>query len=143
MKHGFVKAAAAAPVIKVADARYNAERIIETIREADKKGVRILVFPELSLTGCSCYDIIGHKVLLEGAEDALLKVVEATKGTGMLIFVGLPYADGSKLLSCAAVINNGELIGLVPAENCWTDRYMSICAYEHPWGICYVNQTAS
>ena len=119
MKHGFVKAAAASPVIKVADAQYNAERIIESIREADKKGVKVLVFPELSLTGCSCYDIIGHKVLLEGAKEALLKVVEATKDIDMLIFVGLPYADGAKLLSCAAVINKGELIGLVPAENCW------------------------
>ena len=123
MKNGFVKVAAASPVIKVADAEYNAQRIIENIREADSRGVKVLVFPELSLTGCSCYDLIGHRVLLEGAKNALLKVVEATKDIDMLCFVGLPYADGSKLYSCAAAVYNGELLGLIPADNCYDGAF--------------------
>ena len=114
MKHGFIKVAAASPVIKVADADYNAGKIIDCIKDAAEKGVKILVFPELSLTGCSCYDIIGHRVILEGAKEALLRVVEATRGLDMLCFVGLPIAAGSRLYSCAAAVCNGELLGLVP-----------------------------
>ena len=117
MKDGFIKVAAAAPVIKVADADYNADRVIDCVRKAEARGVKILVFPELTLTGCTCFDLFSHKVLLDGAERALIKVIEATAGTDMLIFVGLPFAVGSRIFSCAAVISAGELIGLVPREN--------------------------
>ena len=68
MKDGFIKVAAASPVIKVADCDYNAERIIECIREAEEKGVKVLVFPELTLTGASCWDLFRHRVILDGAE---------------------------------------------------------------------------
>lgn len=74
MKDGFVKVAAASPVIRVADADYNAGRVIDCIKSAADKGVKIIVFPELTLTGCSCYDLIGHSVILRGAENALVKV---------------------------------------------------------------------
>ena len=80
MKDGFVKVAAASPVIRVADADYNAGRVIDCIKSAADKGVKIIVFPELTLTGCSCYDLIGHSVILRGAENALVKVIEATRG---------------------------------------------------------------
>ena len=60
MKDGFVKVAAASPVIKVADCDYNAQRVIECIREADRQGVKVLVFPELTLTGVSCLDLFRH-----------------------------------------------------------------------------------
>ena len=114
MKHGFIKVAAASPVIKVADADYNAGRIIECIKDAREKGVKLLVFPELSITGCSCYDLIGHRILLDGAKEALLKIVKATAGMDMLVFVGLPVAVGSRLYSCAAAVCGGELLALVP-----------------------------
>ena len=71
MKDGFVKAAAASPVIKVADAEYNAQQVIKCMAAAREKGVKLLVFPELTLTGCFCYDLVGHRVLLEGAAAAL------------------------------------------------------------------------
>lgn len=117
MKYGFIKTAAASPVIKVADAEYNAQRVIECIADAKAKGVKILVFPELTLTGCSCFDLIAHRVILDGAKAALAKVIAATDGTDMLVFVGLPYAAGSRIYSCAAAICDGELLGLVPREN--------------------------
>ena len=117
MKHGFIKVAAASPVIKVADADYNAGRIIECIKDAQEKGVKVLVFPELSITGCSCYDLIGHRVILDGAKEALLKIVKATSGMDMLVFVGLPVAVGARLYSCAAVVCGGELLALVPRTN--------------------------
>lgn len=123
MKDGFVKAAAVSPMIRVADAQYNAERVIESMKAAYEKGVKLLVFPELTLTGCSCYDLIGHRVLLDGAASALERVVEASKGMDMLALVGLPYACGSRLLSCAAAVYDGELLALVPRENVFGSRF--------------------
>ena len=117
MKDGFIKAASASPVIKVADTEYNAQRVIETIKAADEMGVKLLVFPELVLTGCTCYDLTGHNVVLRGAKKALLEVIAASEGVDMLVFVGLPIAVGSRLYSCAAAIYDGELLGLVPREN--------------------------
>ena len=117
MKDGFVKVAAAAPVIRVADCDYNAARIIETIEKAQNAGVKVLVFPELTLTGVTCGDMIAHRVVLNGAVKALEKVVRASEGNDMLVFVGLPYAHGARLMSVAAVICDGELLGLVPREN--------------------------
>ena len=114
MKDGFVKVAAASPVIKVADPAYNAQRVIESIRAAQEQGVKVLVFPELTLTGVTCYDLIGYRNLLNGAERALCTVVEATEGIDMLVFVGLPYALGGQLYSVAAAIHNGDLIAMVP-----------------------------
>ena len=91
MKHGFIKVAAASPVIKVADADYNARRVIETIAEAKKLGVKVLAFSELTLTGCSCFDLIGHRVILEGTKAALAKVIAATAGTNAEMY---SIADG-------------------------------------------------
>ena len=117
MKDGFVKVAAAAPMIRVADCDYNAERVIETIEKADALGVKVLAFPELTLTGVTCGDLIRHRVILDGALRALEQVVRASEGKDMLMFVGLPFAYGAKLLSVSAVVYSGELLGLVPREN--------------------------
>ncbi len=117
MKDGLVKIAAAAPSLRVADTQYNAEQIISCISDADDLGVKILTFPELSITGCTYRDLLRHEVLLKGAEEALCRIIEATTGLDMLVFVGLPFADGSKLYSCAAAICSGYLLGLVPKTN--------------------------
>ena len=115
MKDGFIKAAAASPVIRVADTDYNADRVIECIAKANAEGVKVIVFPELTLTGASCYDLVTHGVLLKGAEKALVKVVKATEGMDVLAFVGLPYSPaGGALYSVAAAISNGKLLALVP-----------------------------
>ena len=114
MKNGFVKVAAAAPMIRVCDCDYNADRVIETMQKAVSLGVKVLAFPELTLTGASCYDMIGHRVLIDGAKKALEKVRKASGGMDLLAFVGLPYALGSRLLSMAAAVYDGEILGLVP-----------------------------
>ena len=114
MKHGFIKVAAASPVIKLADAYYNAKRTIECIKAAEKKGIKLLAFSELSLIGASCYDLVKHRVIVEGAKEALITVKRATEGVDMLVFVGLPYAVGSRIYSVAAVLYDGHVLGLVP-----------------------------
>ena len=118
MKHGFVKVAAASPELSVADPAFNAQKIIGIIKAQAKKGTEILVFPELSLCGYTCGDLLLQKTLLDGCLDALKTVTEATKGLQMLVFVGLPFeVQGGKLYNCAAAICGGEVLGLVPKTN--------------------------
>ena len=125
MKHGFVKVAAASPVIRVCDCDYNAEQVVACIEKADALGVKVLAFPELTLTGVTCRDMIAHRVLLEGAKKALSRVAEATKGKDMLVFVGLPWAEGAELLSVAAALYDGEVLGLVPRTETEGSRFQS------------------
>ena len=117
MKDGFLKVAAAAPMLRPADPMYNAEQIIEVMKKADKEGVKVLVFPELSLTGATCGDLFYQNTLLRGALAALEQVADASTGMDMLIFVGLPVEKGAKVYDCAAAISDGSVLGLVPAEN--------------------------
>ena len=125
MKNGFVKVAAASPVIRVADADYNAGQVIEVIRDAARNGVKVLAFPELTLTGCSCYDLFTHRVLLDGAREALLKVAEASSEYDLLAFVGLPLAVGAKVYNVAAALYHGEILAFIPAEGI-ADGYFSV-----------------
>ena len=125
MKNGFVKVAAASPMIRVADADWNAGRIIDVIQQARKQEIRVLVFPELCITGCSCYDLFRHRVLLDGAEKGLLKIVPATEGADMLVFVGLPLAVGAKIYNVAAALYDGEILALVPQADA-PDAYFSV-----------------
>jgi len=114
MKDGFVKVAAGTPKIRVADCRSNAEQIFTLMREAAKQGVRVLCLPELCLTGATCGDLFLHDTLLRGAQDALATVLEATKNLDMVTALGLPVrGEDSRVYNCAAVIHQGELLGLV------------------------------
>ena len=116
MKDGWIKVAAASPVLRVADCDYNAQQIVAAMRRADALGVKLLVFPALTLCGVSCYALREHRMLLEGAQRALRQVVEASYGTDMLCFVGLPLRVGSAVYSAAAAVCNGELLGYTAGE---------------------------
>ena len=129
MKNGFIKVAAAAPVIRVCDCDYNADRVIETIEKADRLGVKVLAFPALTLTGVECRDLFHHRVLLDGARAALEKVREATRGKDVLAFVGLPYELGTTLLSAAAAVYDGEILGLVPQSRADGSRFRQAPKY--------------
>ena len=99
MKHGFIKVAAAAPEIRVADPMFNADAVIRAMDEHARLGVKVLVFPELTLTGATCGDLFYQNTLLAGAAAALEKVVKASEGKDMLVFVGLPVAQGGVFFS--------------------------------------------
>ena len=114
MKHGFVKCAAASVPLRVADCAYNAAETVKAIRAAAAAGVRILVLPELGLTGYTCADLFLQRTLQAGALEALRTVRDATRGLPMLVFVGLPVALGSQLYNCAAAVSDGSILGLVP-----------------------------
>ena len=117
MQHGFIKVAAVTPKVKVADPLYNTRNICEAIEKARMKEAKIIVFPELALTGYTCQDLFLQESLLEDALTGLHYIVEYSDGIDAVIFVGLPFAKGNKLYNVAAVINDGELIGLVPKCN--------------------------
>lgn len=116
MKDGFVKVAAASPKLKVADVYYNTDRIIECMEKAFTERVKVLVFPELSITGCTCRDLFKHRVLLDSALEQLNRIAEASYGNDMLVFVGLPVSVGSKVYSCAAAVSDGCILGFTPRK---------------------------
>ena len=114
MRDGYIKAAAITPETRVADTIYNTEQICEKIREYSAQGAKILVFPELCITGYSCGDLFLQDLLLDQAIEGLLKIVDATKGIDAIVFVGLPVRARGKLYNTAAAVSRGTLLGLVP-----------------------------
>ena len=114
MNHGFVKCAAASTPVRVADCAFHAEETVKAIRAAAGQSVRILVLPELGLTGYTCGDLFLQKTLLDGALEALRTVRNATRGLPMLVFAGLPLAVDGKLYNCAAALFNGTVLGVIP-----------------------------
>lgn len=114
MKFGFIKTAAITTEIKVADTGFNADGIITAIEKADKMGVELAVFPELSITGYTCGDLFYSEVLLNGALCALKKIADCTKNKKMIVFVGLPLKKDGRLYNVAAAMSDGRVLGLVP-----------------------------
>ncbi|OWK38001.1 NAD(+) synthase [Fimbriiglobus ruber] len=113
--HGFLRVAAAAPELRVADCRYNAERTLDLLRAADDAGANLVVFPEMGLTGYTCHDLFHDQTLVPSAAAALDTLLGAAEMFfGGVAVVGLPvYADG-RLFNCAAVFRGGNLLGVVP-----------------------------
>ena len=115
MSHS-IRIAAAVPVIRVADVAFNAGSIAECARSAVRDGAGIVFFPELSLTGCTCGDLFRLKFLTDAALEAALKLAREFAETGATLVVGLPVRRGEDLLSCAAVLENGGIAGLIPLD---------------------------
>lgn len=117
MVDGFIKVAAATPKIKVADTTYNAHAITDLVLEADAVGAKIIVLPELCITGYTCSDLFLQDRLLNEAKSALLAITENTKETDALVFVGLPMEREHKLYNVAAVLKGGKLLAFIPKAN--------------------------
>ena len=114
MKDGFISVACGTPKLRLADCHYNAEQTFTMMRQAEKAGVKVLVLPELGLTGYTCVDLFYQESLLRGAEEALATVLEATRNLEVVTAVGLPVRVNQKLYNCAAVIQKGKILGVVP-----------------------------
>ena len=117
MKDGFIKVATASPEIRVADCAYNAGQIISAMQEASRKGAKLLVLPELCLTGYTCGDLFLQRVLLDGALLALAQILRQTAQLEMVTIIGLPIRSQGQLYNCAAVLYQGQLLGLVPKSH--------------------------
>ncbi len=116
MRDGFIKAAAATPKITVADPAANTAEILRLVREMEKKKAKIMVFPELCITGYTCSDLFWQERLLDEAAQQLRVLIDSTADVDALIFVGLPFEFEGKLYNCAAVMNRGSLLGIVPKK---------------------------
>ena len=114
MKYGFIKVAAAVPAVRVADTDYNLQEIEKLIAHAEHEGVEVVCFPELCLTGYTCQDLFKEQLLLAKAEEALLMLLDFTRQIGVISIVGLPVQVGGLLLNCAAVVQRGSLLGIIP-----------------------------
>jgi NAD+ synthase (glutamine-hydrolysing) len=114
MKHGLITVAAAVPAVKVADVEYNVLEIEKLIANAEGQGVELICFPELAITGYSCQDLFKEQLLLSKAEEGLMMLLNFTRKLNIICVVGMPVQTGGLLLNCAAVIQAGNLLGIVP-----------------------------
>ena len=114
MNYGFVKVASAIPSLKVADCSYNIQQIESLIVQAEGKGVEIIVFPELCISGYSCQDLFGQQLLLEKCEESLFKLLDFTRSLQIIAIVGMPVMVSGLLMNCAIVVQGGKMLGVVP-----------------------------
>ena len=115
--YGFIKVASAIPELRVADCKFNISKIEELIREAVEEHVRIICFPELSITAYSCADLFFQQKLIADAESALKNLIENTASLPITVVVGMPILHGSQVFNSAAVFNSGKILGAVPKIN--------------------------
>ena len=131
MKNKFIKVAAVTPQMKVADCKFNTQKIIEIINELSEKNVNLAVFPELCVTGYTCYDLFFQTTLKKAAENAFKEIMAATKDKNIVTLIGTPVKVDNALFNCAVVIYNGKILGIVPKSNipCYNEfdetRYFS------------------
>lgn len=117
MKHGFIKVAAATPTIKVADTTHNGMVIRSMMRQASEEGAKIVVFPELCITGYTCGDLFFQDKLIRSAEEELVLIAKESEDLEGIFFVGLPLEVNGKLYDVAAAVSRGEVLGIVPKTN--------------------------
>ncbi len=114
MKFGFITVAAAIPSVKVADTEYNIKQIEDFVAQAEGRGVEIIVFPELSVTGYSCQDLFLQQLLVEQAEVAVMQLLDFSRKLDIMCIVGAPVNISGSLYNCAVVIQHGVILGIIP-----------------------------
>ena len=114
MNYGFIKVASAVPLVRVADCIYNISQIEELVAQAEGKGVEVIVFPELSVTGYTCQDLFRQQLLLDAAEAGIMQLIDFTRQLDIIAIIGAPVPVGDLLLNCAVVVQQGRILGIVP-----------------------------
>ena len=112
--YGYVKVGSAVPKLRVADCVYNKEEILKLVEAAAAKQVRVLSFPELSVTGYTCADLFFQTPLLHAAEQAIQEIAEATEALNIFLLIGAPIAVDNQMFNCAVALYKGKLLGIVP-----------------------------
>ena len=117
MKDGFITVATATPQVAVADCEANAQTILACINEMAAAHAKVMVLPELCITGYTCSDLFWQTKLLDEAEAALSVIAEESRQVDALIAVGMPLRVAGKLLNVAAILCRGKVLGFVPKVN--------------------------
>ncbi|MCU0920295.1 MAG: NAD(+) synthase, partial [Burkholderiaceae bacterium] len=113
-RQGFARVAVAVPRCRVADPAFNAEQTVALLHEAARAGAALVAFPELGLSAYTCDDLFHQRALLDGCEAALAQVLAASESCAAVAVVGLPLRVDHSLFNCAAVVQRGKLLGVVP-----------------------------
>ena len=129
MEYGFIKVAAAIPRLKISDCKYNVLQIEEQIKQAAERGVKIIAFPEMSITAYTCADLFGQQLLLEDAEKELLNLLHRTSSLDIIAIVGMPVIVNDSLINAAVVLQKGSIVGVVPKT--YLPNYKEF--YEQRW----------
>ncbi len=140
MKDGFIKVAVCTCDVRVADCIYNADSIIDALTSADKVGAKIFVTPELSVTGATCGDLFRQPTLIQGAVNAISRIVKASVGKKLLVFVGMPLSVQGKVYNSAVCIYNGNILGAIP-KSIDLDRQFSVPSKDDVTEISLCSQT--
>ena len=127
--YGFIRVAAAVPSVRVADTAYNVSGICRMTDLAEKRQVSILLFPELCVTGYTCGDLFGQRLLIDEAEKGVKEIMEFTRGKSVTVIIGAPVSFRGGLYDCAIVLKNGNIKGVVP--KIWLPNYNEF--YEARW----------
>lgn len=117
MNYGMFRAASASLKLKVANPSYNKEEIKKVIDKAVEEDARLLVTPELSITGYTCADLFFSKALLDSSDKAVAELADYTKDKNIFVVVGAPCEYQGKLYNCAFVLKDGKVISIIPKQN--------------------------
>lgn len=128
MKHGFLKTRCISPELRVGDVSFNTAKIIQAIWESAESGVKLVVLPELCVTGASCGDLFKQGALISASHSALEKIAVSTKGESIIAIIGAPVKNGARTYNCAVAIANGKILGVVPKKTLMAEelRYFSL-----------------
>lgn len=137
MNYGFFRVACISPKLKVADCFYNANQIVDCVKNAENRDIQFLLFPELSITSYTCQDLFLQQTLQTAAENALKFICEQTKSSEILFAVGLPLAIKNERYNCAAFCQNGKVVALVPKS--YIPNYSEF--YERRWFTPYTSES--
>lgn len=138
MNYGFFRVASASPSLSVADCDFNSKQIIELVKKAADKKIKLLVFPELCISAYTCADLFEQKTLQEECYIALKNICKETKNCGVLFCIGLPVVLDSERINCAAFIFKGKVLALVPKS--FIPNYSEF--YERRWFSPFSENTA-
>ena len=112
--HGFVRVAVAAPLTRVADPHFNVERTIEMFARADERRAALVLFPELGISSYAIDDLLLQSSLLDAAEAALARLIEASMERLPVAIVGAPLRHNGRLFNCAIAVHRGRVLAVVP-----------------------------
>ena len=112
--YGYYRVASAVNKTTVGNPAKNAEEILTLIKEAHTKEVSVIVFPELTLTGYTASDLLMNQTLITSQNDSFEYILKNMETINTIAILGLAVFEADRLYNCAAVIQNGKVLGVVP-----------------------------
>jgi NAD+ synthase (glutamine-hydrolysing) len=113
-RHGFVRVAAATPIGSAGDVKFNVKAALDLARQADERGIDLVVYPELNLSSYAVDDLHLQEAFLDAVEDGLAEFARETAGLAPVFCLGAPLRRNGRLYNCGIVVARGRILGVVP-----------------------------